>query len=403
MGQQERLTKLETQWVLLSEKAEEYGVSTDVKEDYASSRLSHRSSAGDQVKDVDALVDRFVILTRDIDASADEEKLETEKQRMQLFEELTELSGAEMKRLIEKIRVDTSMKDSLKKEVIMASIMILSEKEPEASLALVLEIQDDFFKKSDSSLKYAIGTVVAQFAKQDPQAAVAWLKAHEEEIGGVSDEMRSQVLREAGSSLKEAASIISDLEFKNEDLAFRAIAQRVTAENVSEFFQIIRAEDGVSRDALMSLAQSPFSKDVEKAIAFLEGGNLTANEQKEFFKGLNYYDQKENVKGWLNWMVESRVLSSTVSQNLLRGWTRDDFRASGEWINTLEKGSQRNQAVGTYARTLAEHEPAAAATWVESLPEGAQRDRLRTDVYRHWEKKNPVAASAYAKRHGISQ
>ena len=87
--------------------------------------------------------------------------------------------------------------------------------------------------------------------------------------------------------------------------------------------------------------------------------------------------------------------------NLIRDWTRSDYRAAGEWVNSVDKGPKHDQAKAAYASTLAEHEPAAAADWAISLPEGNQRKKVQAKIYRHWKKKDPAAAEAYARKNGL--
>jgi hypothetical protein len=79
-------------------------------------------------------------------------------------------------------------------------------------------------------------------------------------------------------------------------------------------------------------------------------------------------------------------------KKIIREWTRSDFKAVGEWINALEKGKPRDEAVVTHAGTLAEHEPQAADVWAESLSPGPLQNDLRKDIYRQIRRKDQAAS-----------
>jgi hypothetical protein len=64
---------------------------------------------------------------------------------------------------------------------------------------------------------------------------------------------------------------------------------------------------------------------------------------------------------------------------LVEQWTRNDYKAAGEWIGTLADGPAKNAAIKSFAKTVAPYEPEAAAQWANSLPAGKERDEvLRT-------------------------
>ncbi len=407
ISQKKRLGDLETQWLTLTEKAGSYGVPTDPNQDYATGRLSHRASTQVRPGEVGSFRQKLADLIRDRDENdlnGGGNGVEIEQRGLTLMGELSGFSSPEVKQLIDELIADPSLDGRLKREILMTSIMILSEDEPEAALDFLLNMEAGLFQKGRLAPEM-IGMAVAQLAKKDPQAAVAWLSAHEGEIGKIDDEAREQILEAASAHLKEAVTIISDLGFESRSKAFTILSKKITPENVDDFLKVIREEgdQNLSENSFRHLAKSPLAEDVEKATAFIEGKRITADERASFIEGLSYYQLGESTPQWLDWMVSRRSMDRTASRNLISQWVRDDFRAAGEWVSTLEKGGQRDQAASTYASTLAENEPQAAATWAESLPKGAMQNRVRGDIYRLWKKQNPSAAASYAERHGLAQ
>ena len=257
--------------------------------------------------------------------------------------------------------------------------------------------------KSDQMKTHFLSTALAQL---DPQAALEWMSTHRDAIGEVDDNLRKQVLIAAASKdIKSAFGLIGEMNFDNLSEAFNSIARSTTPESIDDFVAGIReheAEEAATAAGFNGLASSPFVGDAEKAIAFLNEGKLTPDEQKIFLDGLGYHTLKEDTGQWLNWMAEKKKMDSN-GKKLIREWTRNDFKAAGEWINALEKGKSRDEAVVTYAGTLAEHEPQAADVWAESLSPGPVQNDLRKDIYRQIKRKDQAAAAAYAEKHGIAQ
>ena len=402
VAQQKQLTELETRWVSLSQQAKEYDIPTDPAVAYAPSRLSHRASSPVQTESVAEFLERMIVVIKEIGEAEKKglsDSIEIQQKGMKMFGELANFSGPEIKLFVDGILADERLDGELKNGMMEISIMILSQKNPDAALSFILEMEDEIFQE-EGSKQHVIGTAIASLAKNDPRAAVDWLMANSDTIGEIDEEMRVQILREAAGDIAGALSIIDDLGFEKRSRAFGSIANRVTAENLPEFLKVARKEEesATRNQALRSLAGGVFGQDVEKAVTLLEDGTFTREETAVFLGGLDYYSLEEKTPQWLDWMVDHNKGSTA---NLIRDWTRSDYRAAGEWVNSVDKGPKHDQAKAAYASTLAEHEPAAAADWAISLPEGNQRKKVQVKIYRHWKKKDPAAAEAYARKNGL--
>ena len=87
---------------------------------------------------------------------------------------------------------------------------------------------------------------------------------------------------------------------------------------------------------------------------------------------------------------------------LVKTWTRQDYKAAGEWINSTGDGPARQAAVSAYAVTVAPYEPESAAQWAETLPAGKDRDEALEAIHSEWQKKDTAAAQEFARKHGIA-
>ncbi|MDB4429994.1 hypothetical protein N9283_04230 [Akkermansiaceae bacterium] len=405
--QSERLADLETRWLILSEKAEQDDVPIDPAEPYALDRLSHRSSPAARKETIGAFGEKLIAFMNEVREAEKEDgasNIEIQQRGIKLLSELNHFSGSEIELLVERILSEEGIEESSKNELVTMSIMMLSQDEPETALSLFLETKDRMFIGGAMD-KHFIGTAVASLAKRDPRAAVDWLITNKDAIGELDDGTRVQILEGAAGNMNGAFDIIDELGFENKSRAFGVIGSRVTAESLPDFLKVIRAEKDplASNNAFSSLAKSPFAQNIEKATSLLEGGKLSSQESRLFLDGLDYHSLKEGTSQWLDWMADGGKKYSDMSESLIRDWTRNDYRAAGEWVNSVDEGPKRDRAKAAYARTLAEHEPAGAAVWAESLPKGAQQNKVRAEIYRYWKKSDPAAASAYGQKHGLGQ
>ena len=403
--QKERLVKLEEEWLVLSEQGEGYDIPLDPAEEYAPGRLSNRALKAANTEGVMAFsntLKAFMKEMKEAEKAGEVDQLEMQQRGMKLISEMLNYSAAEIQLLVDDLMADESIEEESKNELVMMSIMMLSQEQPETALTMILETKDRFMK-SDQMKTHFLSTALAQL---DPQAALEWMSTHRDAIGEVDDNLRKQVLIAAASKdIKSAFGLIGEMNFDNLSEAFNSIARSTTPESIDDFVAGIReheAEEAATAAGFNGLASSPFVGDAEKAIAFLNEGKLTPDEQKIFLDGLGYHTLKEDTGQWLNWMAEKKKMDSN-GKKLIREWTRNDFEAAGEWINALEKGKPRDEAVVTYAGTLAEHEPQAADVWAESLSPGPVQNNLRKDIYRQIRRKDQAAAAAYAEKYGIAQ
>jgi hypothetical protein len=406
--QKERLVKLEEEWLVLSARGEGYDIPLDPAREYAPGRLGNRAPKAANTEEVMAFSNKlksFMKEMKEAEKAGGGNQLEMQQRGMKLISEMLNFSPADIQLLVDDLMADESIDEDSKNELVMMSIMMLSQEQPEMALAMILETKERFMK-SDQMKTHFLSTALAQLAKRDPQAALEWISTHRDDIGEVDDSLRKEILVAAASKdIKSAFGLIGEMNFDNLSGACRSIAHSTTPESIEDFVAGIReyeSDEAATEAGFNGLASSPFVEDTEKAIAFLNEGKLTPDEQKIFLDGLGYHTLKEDTGRWLNWMAKKKKMDSN-GKKIIREWTRSDFEAAGEWINTLEKGKPRDEAVLTYAGTLAEHEPQAADVWAESLSLGPVQNSLRKDIYRQIRRKDQAAAAAYAEKYSIAQ
>lgn len=386
LSRNERLAELQTEWETLRKKGAAYEIPEDPEAAYALTRLGSRSEKLVRTTEVDAFALELIALMKEVkeaERNGNSGSLDLQKQGMELFLKMADFSGDEIKLLVEHISADTSIKDQTKSEMVMMSVMLLSQEEPRTALSIIIETKGKILKKNQMADNF-IGMAIGHLAAEDPTAAVQWMKNHKEDLGSISDDLRSQVLgRAAEEDLKASFGLLNDLEFKDPKKALAHIAGSVTPENAKDYLEGVRALDTDQKNhALQKLGNSEFWKDFNQATEWVEDTEFQTDEKSSLIEGLNYYAIKDDPAQYLDWLgsQDEENASAKTSRQIISQWTRKDFKATGEWVNGLDEGPRREAAVYEYARSLNQHEPQAALAWAKTLKEGNQKAKLMKQI-----------------------
>lgn len=386
LSRNERLTELQTEWEALRKKGAAYDIPEDPEAAYALTRLGSRTEKVVRTAEVDAFAGELIALMKEVkeaERNGNSGGLELQKRGMELFLKMADFSGSEIRLLIDHIATDTSIKDKTKSEMVMMSVMLLSQEEPRTALAIIMETKGKILKKNQMT-DHFIGIAIGHLATKDPIAAVQWMKNHKEDIGGISDDLRGQVLSSAAQEdLKASFGLMADLEFKEPKNALANIARSVTPENAGDYLSGIRELDSdQKKHALQTLGNSEFWKNFDQATEWIEDTEFQDNEKNSLIQGLRYHSIKDDPAQWLDWLgsQEEENASAKTSRQIISQWTQKDFKATGDWVNTLDDGPKKESAVYEYARSLNQHEPQAALAWAKTLQEGDQKAKLMKQI-----------------------
>jgi len=315
------------------------------------------------------------------------------------------LNSTELEMMIESLKGYSDLSDEEKQQMAMFSIMMLSSQSPETALDLIVKGEDLLGKEIPS--EFLIGAALGGLAKEDPMSALEWIKQNGDKVGGVTQQMKMQLLQGvAGQDLAAAFGMIDELDYESPITGYSVLAQSVkTMDDVDVFLKEVEKvsyEEGERAGVHRVLASGPWMKDFEQAKTFLEGDSLSDETKNELIGGMQVYQLRGREGEWLGWLQEQKELEvQTTSTQLISGWARNDFRAAGEWLNEQEVGPNKQAMVKSYAQTLSEHEPEAAAAWAVTLPEGDERAGLYKKIYGTWMEKDRDAANDFAREHGL--
>jgi hypothetical protein len=406
----QKIKTLTTEWIELENEADKVGVPTDPKATFSSDRVRAESTRVAKEAKVNDFADELIAFfhkMKTLEKQGENEQSKYMKEIGKVIEKMTSLNPDELRLLVKAISVDTSVDKKSKLELIGFATMMLAAENPEAALAIALEARESLDAKNQQN-DHMLQMILQQYAAKDPLAAAQWLSDNEEKIGTVEDHVKRSMIRAAAQQdIGAAMGIIDTLKMSGNEHAFSSLSTGVTVDNADAFIAALRdstANEIQRKNAFNALHASQIFKDFDTATTWLAKDSITPQERDAITKSLQYHAIKDEPEKWLSWLSSTAEVSesqASATENIIAGWARADFAATGEWINAQPASSQKNQCILTYANTLAPFEPAAAAEWATTLPKGADRNEALKNIHRNYQGKDPKAAAAFAEKHGI--
>lgn len=407
LTQKEKIKVLTSEWEELQTKAVAYNISTDPTITLSSKHIrnNHKRLAREQaIREISSELVAFVTKMNEHDGPED---AEMEKEIAIILDKFANFSSSEHIFFIRIISSDSSIKDKTQNELVMMSITMISNENPETALSLLSEFGESMkLGKHD----YSISTILSLYAAQNLEGAVTWISENEKLLGDDLKEVKMELVSTiAENDLDAAIKLNKSLDvYKNANF-YSMLARGIkdgAQDQFMEALQIADLTDSQRKAAFTNLAFSPFIRDFEAASTWLEGEKISDIDRKSIIQTLHPYQVRHAPAKWLSWIGQQELdqqASEQVTREILTEWTKDNFVAAGEWIQTQDANPNKNIAVKVYAETLAPHEPAAAVDWAITLPEGPDRKALLQTIYRSLKQEDPSAATALAEEHDLRE
>ena len=323
------------------------------------------------------------------------------------------LNVAQLKLIIAEICASPELTKESQRVLISFPIMRLANHYPQTALAVLTESPD--FLKEYGMGKGATSTSLAKWAKDDPAAALEWVRANSAKFSDlVDDDAKCGML--SGTAVSDpqlAFKLIAELGLKDRAKAIGNIAN--AAKNPEERTATLTAlraylttlpegemRDQTSKWALQSLAQAAVSEGFEAGSKWIAstGPNLeNLVESSDLF----YRNHREESGKWIEWIGVNLPAEKSRGgiSTMVRRWTENDYQAAGKWLAATPDSPSKNISIRYYAETVAKHEPESAAQWAMTLPPGQDRDETLKNIYQKWPGNDDAAKQAFRKSHGI--
>ncbi|RYD33207.1 MAG: hypothetical protein EOP85_20990, partial [Verrucomicrobiaceae bacterium] len=220
-----RVTDVKREHEELSAKA----VSLGIREASGSgdAMITKRTRTGSAV-DAKAVTAALVAFTRDMeqwqkDGSKEDDAFQ--KRSMEMMATLLDLDSAQLKEVVSSLRSDPSLTDESRRSMIGFSILMLGEDHPEAALSLYVECSEIL---NDGVLgPHVITSTLNRWAKEDPRAALAWIRANSVKHPELADDSAKVSIISGVAEIdpKEAFRLLAELNPEDSASAIQALAE----------------------------------------------------------------------------------------------------------------------------------------------------------------------------------
>lgn len=393
----------------LATKARSLGIAVQPADDTPFTKRQ-REQASEQSR---TILSRLVAGAKEMERSEKSGEETSDAETARLLKQLVGLDSAQLKQVIIGIHEESSLTDEMRENLLGVMVMLLAEQDPAAALGLISESKN--LLSDESTQKQIMLSSLTRWAKQDPQAALSWMRGHADAYPEFSDdETKLSIISGAAEANPQLAfKLMTELKLDDPSAAISTLAETgTTPEKRSAVLAALREYAATISDeseradlietSLEDMARNLSNEKFNSVKAWLAAANLSPTETAQFAAGLSYFNTKEETGEWIDWMagnLPQEEIAENVD-NLVGQWTQQDYLAAGRWLSSAAESPAKTAAVKTYAATVAEYEPQTAVQWALTLP-ADQRQETYQAIYENWPKRDAAAAEAFAKAHDI--
>ena len=397
------------------------GISIDPAQPARPGRSTQRERDQRGGQDIKRVAAEFIAFAREMEgyqARRDQPDAAVQKRMMEFMDRMLSLDAAQLKVLIAEVRSSNDLKDQTRQDLVGFAIMSIANDHPQGALALFAE-SSDIFKDSGTGGR-VIASALTRWAKDDPLAALAWVRDHADQYPDlINTAKRGLLTGAAAQDPKLAFKLMGELSPKDSSNDVATIVgvaktpqQRTATLAALRDYLATLPDDAVRKATADSgtgmLVQGVARDGFESASRWLATAKLTPQELEPFATVLANSNAAESSEAgqWIEWLGANLPTEKGRQniQNMVSQWTRTDYQAAGKWLAATPASPAKNISISSYAETIASYEPATAAQWALTLPAGAAREATLLNIYRMWPRTDPAgaaAAAAFAKQHGI--
>ena len=306
---------------------------------------------------------------------------------MEMMGRMLDFDAGQIKQVIAELKASTEIDDETRSGIIGFSVMMMANDHPEAALAIFTESSD--LKGMDGMGSHVVSAALGKWAEKDPMAALEWIRKNSEKHSNlVNDDAKVAVIAGAAKQdPKLAIRLLGELELENTGQVTMRLAMAArTPEERDGLIAALREGGDKNRELLHSvlgsMAHQVTSENFEESQQWLATAKLSETEMTEFARNVAPWQTKDDTGKWIEWM-EDKLPPEQLGEKrdqMVSQWTRQDFKAAGDWINGSPEGPAKVAAVKSFAKTVAPFEPETAVQWANTLPAGPEREALLTEI-----------------------
>ncbi|MGB0370636.1 MAG: hypothetical protein ACPGN3_04745 [Opitutales bacterium] len=250
----------------------------------------------------------------------------------------------------------------------------------------------------------AMSSVFSEWARSDPEAAIAWLSDNPDiDLNTLNRSANSAFRTYARQDQEAAISLLNSIEDPEvRDNATRGVFDsilRSPESNIDSVAAFILDQPQETRSALIREAarDSKFS-NLESGMEF---GELFAGQDpaltQEIYMEFGEAHARDFPQETANWALELEDpnLAENVMGNIMEDWSKRDPEEAGTWLAATEPSPVLDEAYESYALETSSRDPESAITWAEAITDPSLRDNTVSRLATTWAEQDPASASAY--------
>lgn len=242
-------------------------------------------------------------------------------------------------------------------------------------------------------------SVLSTWARTQPEEAWKWFTAGQAE--DTNDRTRMSSLRSifaglAASDLDTAFARAGTLDEQSRGMALNGIASSATDDNSRRrVLDRVNSLPPEQRNQVRQNIAGPWAmSDPEAAVTWIRG--LPADEQKPVRESAGQMMLMMKSALGAEFLLEGAEEKDKpgLYDRVASQWAQQDARAAGAWLTKQPQGPELDSARRSFARVVAQRDPAAAFDWARSVQDAKQRTESIGQVYQTWRGKDAAAADA---------
>lgn len=242
-------------------------------------------------------------------------------------------------------------------------------------------------------------SVVASWARRDPEAVWKWLET--ENKNDPHDRIRGMAVTSifadmAVNNLDSALARVGALDEQSRAMALNGIAS--SASDDASRGRLLERTASLPPEQRAQVRQKVSRQwamnDPDGALAWIR--SLPAEEQKPVREsaGQMMLMMKPALGAEVLLEGADEKNKPRLYEEVASLWAQQDARAAGEWLTKQPQGPELDRARRSFARVVAQLDPAAAMDWARSVQNEKQRTESVGQIYLQWHAKDAAAADA---------
>lgn len=405
----QRISAIRGELDRLRVRASQAGISWD---DAGAPRRPARRERPDEEAEARRITADVIAFVKEMSSDLLKEDAATRDRLLDLLDRLAGMNPAQMEILIAGIDGSGELGET-GGHIVGFCLEGFSENHPQAALELAVRALDKPGKQEERT--QFVSETLGRWAAVDPLAAARWMK----ETGASHPDLVTEATKEAllggvaRNDPKLAFGMIGELGVKEPSTVIRSIAgaadtteaRSAALAGLREFRKGAEGNEAARvavSDSIALLVGKATQSGFEEGSRWLEKAGLDEGELAVAARNISFPDGRETAQ-WIGWTQENLPAGQAGEsiRGMVKRWTKNDYKAAGEWLAAQPAGDARNVSVTTYAETIARYEPAAAAEWAMTLPAGAAREDTMRKIYNNWPKRDPAGRVAFGREHGF--